>query len=161
MVRAQTLLQRAEIKRRASSAVGPQWTWQPLGRLPAPLGEADLQLGERILQVGIDQRRVRIVLEVVGGRLHQPRPSGSPMAAASPMPASTSATWRTRTALPSRCSLPAMFIRQPRSPASSVSAPEAAMSVVLSPTMALEISGYFTQKVPPKPQQTSGVFKIG
>ena len=71
------------------------------------------------------------------------------------MPASTSATWRTCTALPSRCSLPAMFIRQPRSPASSVSAPVAAMSADLSPTMAFEISGYFTQKVPPKPQQTS------
>ena len=57
---------------------------------------------------------------------------------------------------PSRFSLPAMFIRQPRSPASSVSAPVAAMCVgLLASTMALEMSGYFTQNVPPKPQQTS------
>ena len=34
---------------------------------------------------------------------------------------------RLRPACPRRCSLPAMFIRQPRSPASSVSAPVAAM----------------------------------
>ena len=32
----------------------------------------------------------------------------------------------------------------------------AAMSRVLSVTMRVEISGYFTQNVPPKPQQTSG-----
>ena len=32
------------------------------------------------------------------------------------------------------------------------------MSDDFSPTMALEISGYFTQNVPPKPQQTSGDF---
>ena len=49
-----------------------------------------------------------------------------------------------------------MFIRQPRSPASSVPALALAMSDDFSPTMALEISGYFTQKVPPNPQQTSG-----
>tara|TARA_R110002096_G_scaffold128486_2_gene276715 strand:+ start:1948 stop:2205 length:258 start_codon:yes stop_codon:yes gene_type:complete len=56
-------------------------------------------------------------------------------------------------ARPSRESLPAMFIRQPRSAASSVSAPVAAIWRVLSETMAVEISGYFTAKVPPKPQQ--------
>ena len=43
------------------------------------------------------------------------------------MPASTSATWRDFVARPSRFSLPAMFIRQPRSPASSVPAPVAAI----------------------------------
>src|SRR5262249_1124625 len=131
---------------------------QPLRRLAPALGEADLQLGERILQVGVDQRGVRIVLEVVGGRLHQRPPSVSPVAALLPMSAGTSATWRTGLARPPRWSLPAMFIRQPRSPANRVSAPAAAMSLVFSPTMALEISGYFTQKVPPKPQHTSGDF---
>ena len=49
-----------------------------------------------------------------------------------------------------------MFSRQPRSPASSVPAPVAAMSLHLSDTMRVEMSGYFTQKVPPKPQQISG-----
>ncbi len=42
------------------------------------------------------------------------------------------------------------------SPASSVSAPVAAMSFALSPTMRTEMSGYFTQNVPPKPQHVSG-----
>ena len=45
--------------------------------------------------------------------------------------------------------------RQPRSPASSVSAPAAAIAAVFFSTMALEMSGYLTQNVPPKPQQTS------
>ena len=48
-----------------------------------------------------------------------------------------------------------MFSRQPRSPASTVSAPVATMSRTLSDTMRTEISGYFTQNVPPNPQQTS------
>ena len=43
-----------------------------------------------------------------------------------------------------------MFSRQPRSPASTVSAPVATMARTLSDTMRTEISGYFTQKVPPK-----------
>ena len=72
---------------------------QPLGRLAAALGEAHLQLGERILQVGVGQGRADILLEVVGGRFHQPAP-GSRGARRwrqiPPMPASTSATWRTR-----------------------------------------------------------------
>jgi hypothetical protein len=42
-----------------------------------------------------------------------------------------------------------MFIRQPRSPASTVSAPVAAISAVFFSTIAFEMSGYFTQKVPP------------
>ena len=133
---------------------------QALGRLAAALGEADLQLGERILQVGIGQRGVDIVLEVVGGRFHQPslarsrrladrrqcrpcRPAprrhgapapGCPRAAACP-PCSSGSRGRP----PAACRR-----RRP------------AMSADFSPTMALEISGYFTQKVPPKPQQTSG-----
>src|SRR3546814_19744249 len=48
-----------------------------------------------------------------------------------------------------------MFIRQPRSPASNVPAPVAATAAHLSVTMRSEMSGYLTQKVPPKPQQTS------
>ena len=71
------------------------------------------------------------------------------------MPASTSATWRTSTGLPSRESRPAMFIRQPRSPASSAPAPVPVTAAVLSRTMAVEMSGYLTQNVPPKPQHTS------
>ena len=47
-----------------------------------------------------------------------------------------------------------MFIRQPRSPASSSSAPVASMAAAFSVTMAFEIAGYLTQNVPPKPQQT-------
>ena len=49
-----------------------------------------------------------------------------------------------------------MFSRQPMSPASTVSAPVCWMSFALSPTIRVEMSGYFTQKVPPKPQQISG-----
>src|SRR5476649_593676 len=137
---------------------------QALGCLAPALGEADLEHGQRVLEVGIRQRAVDVALEVVGGGFHQrftasgSPPSGSPIAAIEPMSASTSATCRTCTVLPSRCSLPAMFIRQPRSPANKVPAPVAAISADFSPTMAFDISGYFTQKVPPKPQQTSGVF---
>ena len=66
---------------------------QALGRLATAFGEANLQLGQRILQVGVGQRRIDIVVEVVGGGFHQRLPgSGSPIGAWSPMPASTSAT---------------------------------------------------------------------
>ncbi len=66
---------------------------QALGRLAPAFGEADLQLGKRVLQIGVGQRGVDIVVEVVGGGFHQRLPrSGSPIAAWSPMPASTSAT---------------------------------------------------------------------
>ena len=47
---------------------------QTLGRLAAAFREADLQLGERVLQIGVGQRGVDIVLEVVGGRFHQRLP---------------------------------------------------------------------------------------
>ena len=49
-----------------------------------------------------------IGLEGVAGWLHQRAPGfGSPIGGAAPvMPASTSATWRTCTCAPSRCSLP-------------------------------------------------------
>ena len=49
-----------------------------------------------------------------------------------------------------------MFIRQPRSPAStSVGAGRLDRRAALSSTILVEISGYLTQNVPPKPQQTS------
>ena len=47
-----------------------------------------------------------------------------------------------------------MFIRQPRSPASSRSAPVRSIASAFSSTIAFEIAGYLTQNVPPKPQQT-------
>ena len=89
------------------------------------------------------------------------RSGGQPIAGVSSvMPASTSATWRTSTGLPRRDSLPAILRRQPRSPASTVSAPVAAMSAALSATILSEISGYLTQNVPPKPQHTSGARQL-
>src|SRR5262249_7945483 len=122
--------------------------------------EGVVHAGERLLQVGVHQRHMGVLLELEGGRLvHQPlRPS--PMAGPSAIPARTSATWRDFTRAPRRASLPAMFSRHPRSPASSVppSLPPArvfSMSAALSVTMLSEISGYLMQKVPPKPQQTS------
>ena len=54
-----------------------------------------------------------------GRRHHVP----SPIAGVSVMPASTSTTWRALIARPCRESLPPMFIRQPRSPASTSSGP--------------------------------------
>ena len=48
-----------------------------------------------------------------------------------------------------------MFIRQQRSPARTVCAPVASMSAAFSSAILTEISGYLTQKVPPKPQHTS------
>ena len=60
----------------------------------------------------------------------------SPIGGTCPViPARTSATWRTLVRWPSRCRRPAMFSRQPRSPASTVSAPVATMSRTLSDTM--------------------------
>ncbi len=47
---------------------------QALGGFAAALGETHFQLGQRILQVGIGQGDPDIVLEVVGGGLHQRRP---------------------------------------------------------------------------------------
>ena len=46
-----------------------------------------------------------------------------------------------------------MFSRHPRSPPSSTSAPVATTFPHFSSTRRVEISGYLTQKVPPKPQQ--------
>ena len=59
------------------------------------------------------------------------RPAACAIGGALVSPASTSATWRQAMADPSRDSLPAMFIRQPRSPDSSSSGAAAATAAVL------------------------------
>ena len=92
----------------------------------------DCDVLERLLQLRRRRERRRAFSLKLGevisiASAHWP----SPIAGASVMPASTSATWRVVTGMPWRCSLPAMFIRQPRSPASSVPAPEAAIAAVL------------------------------
>ena len=111
---------------------------------------------ERALQPRVAQRLVDIFLEARRGRQRRSsRRLASPIGGSSVMPASTSATWRTRTCRPSRCIFPAMFIRQPRSPASSVSAPRGGDSALFLATMASDSSPYLTANVPPKPQQTS------
>ena len=97
---------------------------QPLGGFGAPDGEV-ARMDERALQTRVGQRVVGVLLELRRGRdrAHRSRPFwASPIAGPSAMPARTSATWRALTGDPSRWSLPAMFIRQPRSPASTVSA---------------------------------------
>src|SRR5665213_3403105 len=118
---------------------------QPGNRAGAPRGKTlRHQEAQRFLQRLVAQRARGVRLEVVAGRLHQRR-SGAPIGGASVTPASTSATWRARIVLPRRDSLPAMLRRQPRSPASTVSAPVASMSAALSLTMRSEIAGYLTQ----------------
>src|SRR5262249_35646649 len=121
----------------------------------APFHEVLLHMDERPLQLGIIERAPGVVLEAAaGGVLHQ-SVFDSPLGGTPVMPASPSATWRTAIGRTSRFSLPAMLSRQPRSPASRVPAPVAAMSAVFSLTILSEIAGYLTQNVPPKPQQIS------
>src|SRR5262249_11810991 len=100
---------------------------EPLGGKPPPLGEAE-PFGGRALKLRVCERAARVILELGRGERHGALRfgSGSPIAGPSAMPASTSATWRTATRRPERCNLPAIFMRQPRSPASSISAPVAA-----------------------------------
>src|SRR3954468_13410143 len=142
---------------------------QALGGAGAAPDPAGLDLGQRLLQRRVGDRARGVAPELergrVRGRAHVagspiagvPRPPPSPRTAGVPRsPASTSATCRTCTGEPWRLSLPAMLSRQPRSPASTRAAPVRAMSAVLSATILVETSGYLTQKVPPKPQQTSG-----
>src|SRR5690606_3871921 len=125
---------------------------QRLGGLGALVDEAGAHVAQRLPQLLVGERLVCVFLEGGGGDQHGYLP---PIGAVSVMPASTSATWRTSVAAPCRFSLPAMFIRQPRSPASSMSALEVAMLAVFFSTISLEISEYLTQNVPPKPQHTS------
>src|SRR5690348_11643938 len=155
---------------------------EPVDHVAPALDQVHLDELERVLQLRIGERRVSVLLEARRGRDvgHDAAPGAggglvgvagrgagsaggdagsaggaAPIAGASVIPASTSATWRTSIALPSRCNLPAMFIRQPRSPATSMPAPVAATFAAFLPTIALEMSGYLTQKVPPNPQHTS------
>src|SRR5262249_2019472 len=106
---------------------------QFVGHLLAPRDEVGLENIHRVLQLAVCERGVRVLLEGRGRRgVCHGWPAdfsgrGAAIAGASVMPASTSATCRTAISLPSRVSLPAMFIRQPRSPASSVPAPLARM----------------------------------
>src|SRR5690625_1775928 len=132
------------------------------GRLAAFTDKAAAHMPHGLLQQGIFQGSAGIFREGVRGRLHH-HPlrcfsalfSGSPIAGTSCWPASTSATWRTAIAEPRRWSLPAIFIRQPRSPASRSSAPLSSMFSTFFVTIESDICGYLTQKVPPKPQQAS------
>ena len=116
-------------------------------------------LAERILQVGIGERGVDIVLEVARGRLHQRSLPASPIGGEA---AHVGQHLGDVPHLHRRC--PRAAACPPCSSGSRDRRPAAcrrrmaAMSADFSPTMAFEISGYFTQKVPPKPQQTSGVF---
>ncbi len=48
-----------------------------------------------------------------------------------------------------------MCIRQELSEAAHISAPVESMSVILSASMATEVSGFFTANVPPNPQHWS------
>src|SRR4029077_15726186 len=102
-----------------------------LHRRGAPGDEGIVHPGQRLLQIGIAQRQLRLVVELEGRRSQHPF-DPSPMAGPSVMPASTSATWRAFTLAPRRPSLPAMFRRQPRSPASSVPAPVFSISSAFS-----------------------------
>src|SRR6266849_978169 len=90
---------------------------QPVGGLAATRGEIHLDEFQRLLQIRIGERIRSILLEarrsgVAGHATAFARRRGSPLAGPSVMSASTSATWRARTGWPTRCSLPAMFMRQ-------------------------------------------------
>src|SRR5581483_4877978 len=117
----------------------------------APRRQPRRDFRERALQLRVGECCPRIGFEGGRGGSH----GRSQIAGSESSPARTSATCRTAILRPWRDSLPAMFIRQPRSPASSMPAPVAAIRSALRSTMALEMSGYLTEKVPPKPQQTS------
>src|SRR2546423_9081854 len=121
----------------------------------AALGKAGAHQPQRLLVIVVGEAGAGVRLEVAAGCEHR-RYRATPIGDTSPvMPASTSATWRASTRRPRRWSLPAMFKRQPRSPASTASAPVPTMSASLSLTILSEMSGYLMQKVPPQPQHTS------
>ena len=120
--------------------------------------KAGLHLGERALQVRLDQRVAGILLEESAGRFHRRYPSSRP----SPIGglfghagehlrhvAHADATRRGASACPP-CSGDSRDRRRAACPR-----PVPSIAAALSSTMRLEISGYLTQKVPPKPQQVS------
>src|SRR6266446_857853 len=128
---------------------------EPCDGEAAALGKTGAHQRQRTLQIVVREAGAGVRLEGATGSEHGSY-RAAPIGGTSPvMPASTSATWRTSTRRPRRWSLPAMFSRQPRSPASTASAPVPAMSASLSLTILSEMSGYLMQKVPPKPQHTS------
>ena len=95
-----------------------------------------------------------------GDDSHHARPlvraRGSPIGGVPVMPASTSATWRTcdrRCPRAAACRPCSSGSRDRRRAACRRRSPRCWPAFL--PTMALEISGYLTQNVPPKPQQTS------
>src|SRR5262249_10080813 len=133
---------------------------QLVDRLPTLVDEAALHVAERPLQLLVGERSGGVVLEMRGGGvnghgLHSAGGFAAPIGASSAMSARISAMWRAATDCPLRESLPAMFMQQPRSPASTVPAPVETMFATLASTIALEMSPYLTAKVPPKPQHTS------
>ena len=121
-------------------------------------GDEIAGMNERALQPRVAERLVRILLE---SRRRRGRRSSLVSSALRRSPAYRSCRRAPRRhgapspCRPWRCSLPAMFIRQPRSPASSVSAPLRLDLAAFSLTIASESSPYLTAKVPPKPQQIS------
>src|SRR2546423_4159668 len=112
-----------------------------------------LQMGERLLQPWITQRRSCGFgkFRPLCGHRESPPIGGVPAA----RPARISAAWRNAMRSPLRAARPARCSKQPRSPASTRDAQLAFASAILSSAMRAEISGYFTEKRPPKPQQTS------
>src|SRR5690606_5742228 len=109
-----------------------------------------------LLQVGVVNGEDSTLGEFAGADFHQSISFPSPaIPVPLAMPASTSTVWNTRIGALMRRRRPAMFIRQPRSPPISTSAPVSSALRILSSTILVEISGYLTQKVPPKPQHTS------
>src|SRR5262249_46736629 len=115
-----------------------------------------LDVLQRSLQFTIGERFCRSLLEGEGGFGHDAqRDFGAAIAGVSVMPARTSATWRTSIFARSRASPPAICIRQPRSPARTVFASVSRILFSLASRIAPEMSGYFTENVPPNPQHTS------
>ena len=124
-------------------------------RLRPLVDEAGADVAERLLQLRVGERALGVLLEGGRGDFHRfspPRRS----AACSVMPASTSATWRAcdRDALALQLAghvhQAAEIAGEQRARRRSRRSPRSSCS-----TMALEMSGYLTQNVPPKPQQTS------
>ena len=133
---------------------------QLVGDFLAPGDEIDLDEFQRALQVGVGERVARIFLEAWRCR-ERAHAAGSCSSADRPIAGSTSCPRELpqRDARRSPC-LRAAACRPCSSdsrgrPRAACRAPVAAMFAAFFSTMALEISGYFTQNVPPKPQHTS------
>src|SRR3989442_3609482 len=108
-------------------------------RRPPPLAEQGRGVTQRAPQLAVGQGRARVAVE------------------AHVVAASTSARCRARTADPRRDSPPAICITQLASPETTASTPARPIASTFSSRIATEISGYFTEKVPPKPQHVSAL----